>query len=141
MRPPAVVGRSLDARSSPCPQPLRRAREAYAGELLPGDPYADWAAAPRERIRRQHLALVDLVTRHCLETRELDEALRLLDVAIEVEPYEVWRYRAAAEALRTQGRPAASAQLAARGLALLDDLGLPGDPQLETLASQDPSAG
>lgn len=117
----------------------RAALAIHTGELLPGDPYADWAAAPRERIRRQHLALLDLVARHCLEQRELDEALRLLDVAIDAEPYEVWRYRAAAAALRTQGRPAASAQLAARGLAVLDDLGLPSDPELDALAGQDPT--
>lgn len=119
----------------------RAALAIHTGDLLPGDPYADWAAAPRERIRRQHLALVDLVTRHCLDQRELDEALRLLDIAIEAEPYEVWRYQAAAEALRTQGRPAASALLAARGLAMLDDLGLPPDARLEALTLPDPSSG
>ncbi len=113
----------------------RAALAIYAGDLLPGDLYEDWAASARERLRRQHLALVDLVARDALEHHELDEALRLLDIGIDAEPYDVWRYRAAAEALRTQGRAASAAALAARGLRATGELGLPADPVLVALAS------
>ena len=113
----------------------RAALAIYAGDLLPGDLYEDWAASARERLRRQHLALVDLVARDSLEHLELDEALRLLDIGIDAEPYDVWRYRAAAEALRTQGRAASAAALAARGLRATGELGLPADPVLVALAS------
>ena len=113
----------------------RAALAIYTGDLLPGDLYEDWATSARERLRRQYLALVDLVARDSLDQLELDEALRLLDIGIDAEPYEAWRYRAAAGALRTQGRAAAAAALAERGLQALDDLGLPADPVLVTLAS------
>ncbi len=35
-----------------------RAAALYAGELLPGDRYADWANAPRERLAARHLELL-----------------------------------------------------------------------------------
>ncbi|MFN8023973.1 MAG: BTAD domain-containing putative transcriptional regulator [Acidimicrobiales bacterium] len=108
----------------------RTALAAYGGELLPSDAYEEWAAAPRERLRRQWLSLVDLLARDAIAERLLDEALRLLDAGIAAEPYEAWRYVAAIDALRTQGRSAAAAALARRGLEALDELGLPADDRL-----------
>src|SRR5438874_10486702 len=38
----------------------RRALASYGGELLPQDPYADWAAPRREQLRQLHLELLRL---------------------------------------------------------------------------------
>src|SRR5438552_2996280 len=38
----------------------RRALDGYGGELLPQDPYADWAAPRREQLRQLHLELLRL---------------------------------------------------------------------------------
>lgn len=40
------------------PDACAAAAGLYAGELLPEDRYADWAAGPRERLRALHLALL-----------------------------------------------------------------------------------
>ncbi len=41
----------------------RDAVRLYAGELLPEDPYEDWASGPREAMREQHAALVLVLAR------------------------------------------------------------------------------
>lgn len=114
----------------------RLALGAYHGELLPGDAYEEWAAAPRERLRRRFLALVDIATTASLKAGELDEAVRLLDAAIEVEPFGEERYVKAAGALLVQGRRATARDLVGRGVAALAELGVEPGPALATLAEQ-----
>ena len=114
----------------------RLALGAYAGELLPGDPYEDWSAAPRERLRRRFLALVDLAAAASLYTGELDEAVRLLDAAIAVEPFGEERYVRAAGALLVQGRRAAARVMVQRGLAVLGELDVAPSPELAELAHE-----
>ncbi len=113
----------------------RAALAVHTGDLLPGDLYEDWAAGPRERLRRRHLALVDLVARDAIERDDLDEAVRLLDVGIEAEPFELWRHLEVARALARQGRPRAAADVATRAIAVCDDLGVAPDAELVALAS------
>ena len=112
----------------------RAALAVHAGDLLPGDLYEDWAAGPRERVRRRHLALVDLVARDAVARDDLDEAIRLLDVGLEAEPFELWRHVEVARALVRQGRPRAAAAAASRALAVCDDLGVSADPDLVAIA-------
>jgi DNA-binding SARP family transcriptional activator len=112
----------------------RLALGAYPGELLPADSYEDWAAAPRERLRRRFLALVDQAAAESLRIGELDEAVRLLDAAITVEPFGEERYVQAAEALLVQGRRAAARDVVQRGLAVMGDLGVTPGPSLAALA-------
>lgn len=102
----------------------RVALTAYGGELLPGDAYEDWAAGPRERVRRRLLSLLDLVADDALERGDVDEAMRLLDTAIEREPLEEVRYVRAAEALLAAGRTAAAREVIARGANSLDEIGV-----------------
>ena len=73
----------------------RAAVGRYGGELLPGDRYAAWAAAPREELRRRLLDLLDLLADEARERGELDEAIRLLDQGIAIEPFDEARYLAA----------------------------------------------
>ncbi len=113
----------------------RLAIGAYPGELLPGDAYEDWTAAPRERLRRRFLSLVDLAAAESLRTGELDEAVRLLDAAIAVEPFGEDRYVRAAEALIVQGRRAAARDVVQRAVTSQAELGLSPGPALADLAS------
>ncbi len=92
------------------------------GELLPADRYEDWADAPRERIRRRQLALLDLVANDALERGDLDEAGRLLDAAIAADPLEEERYVRLARALVAQGRTARAGTVLDQALAVAADL-------------------
>jgi DNA-binding SARP family transcriptional activator len=102
----------------------RVAMAAYGGELLPGDAYEDWAAGPRERLRRRYLSLVDIVADDALARADLDEAMRLLDMAIEHEPLEESRYVVAAHALLAGGRRTAAREVVDRAAAALAEIGV-----------------
>jgi DNA-binding SARP family transcriptional activator len=108
---------------------LARAALARAtGELLPADRYADWASAPRERITRRHLALLDQVADDAIARGDLDEAGRLLDEAIALDPLEEERHVRLGRALLRQGRTAAARRVADRAVALCAELDVaPGD--------------
>jgi DNA-binding SARP family transcriptional activator len=114
----------------------RQALVAYRGELLPADRYEDWAAAPRERLQRSHLALVELVAADAESRGDLDEALRLLDVAMEAEPLDTSRHVRAARALLRQGRPTAAGDLVRRAVAQELDLGVRVSPELQALLDE-----
>ncbi len=106
---------------------------AHSGELLPADAYEDWAAGPRERLKRRFLSLVDIVIDDSFDKGDLDDAVRWLDVAIAAEPLEEARYIRACEALLVQGRRATARSVGERARSMLHDLGLPPSPQLRTV--------
>lgn len=111
----------------------RRALTRSTGELLPADRYADWATVPRERLRRRHLALLDVVAEDAIERGDLDEADRLLDSAISTDPLEEVRYIRLARALLAQGRTRRARRVADRGAAVASDLGVEPTPELQAL--------
>ncbi len=111
----------------------RRALTRSTGELLPADRYADWATVPRERLRRRHLALLDLVAEDAIERGDLDEADRLLDSAISTDPLEEVRYIRLARALLAQGRTRRARRVADQGVAVASDLGVEPTPELQAL--------
>ena len=106
---------------------------AHSGELLPADTYEDWAAAPRERLKRRFLSLVDIVVDDSFDKGDLDDAVRWLDVAIAVEPLEESRYIRACEALLVQGRRATAREVGERATAMLNDLGVSPSRQLRAV--------
>lgn len=112
----------------------RLAIGAYAGDLLPGDLYEEWAAGPRERLRRRYLSLVDLVAAAALADDDVDDALRLLDLGIAAEPLEEARYVTAARALRERGRRVAAREYAVRGVSALAEVGIEPGVELAALA-------
>lgn len=106
----------------------RRALTRSTGDLLPADLYADWATVPRERLRRRHLALLDLVAEDAIARGDLDEADQLLDSAISTDPLEEVRYVRLARALLGQGRVRRARRVADQAIAVAADLGVePGD--------------
>ena len=108
----------------------------YGGELLPGDRYEDWALAPRERLRRRHLALLDVVAGAALDDGDLDEAGDLLERAIAVDPLEEARYVELARALISQGRPRRAREVVDQGVGVVADLGLEPGPALAALLEE-----
>jgi DNA-binding SARP family transcriptional activator len=117
--------------------PLARAALArYGGELLPDDRYEPWAAAPRERLRGHFLALLDRLAADSERRGEPDDALRLLERAIEADPYESERYLRAARLLLAQDRRVAATRMLQRARAVLEHLRLPLPPALLELAGK-----
>ena len=96
----------------------------YTGELLPGDRYEPWATAPRERLQRRYLELLDLLADDAVERGDVDEAIRLLDQAQAAEPLDEERYLRAAELLLFQGRRGSAQALVERATAVREQLGL-----------------
>jgi DNA-binding SARP family transcriptional activator len=77
--------------------------------------------------------LLDLLAEDARDRGDLDEAIRLLDAAIEAEPLDEGRYLEAAELLLAQGRRGSAGALVNRAGKIREDLGLPPSPRLERL--------
>jgi DNA-binding SARP family transcriptional activator/tetratricopeptide (TPR) repeat protein len=128
---------SADALAADPAQRVGLARQAislYPGELLPGDVFDDWAAAPRERLLRRFVALVDLVADAAEREGSLDEAARLLDIGIGSDPLDEQRYVRLGRLLKVQGRIGASRQVAERGIAVFAEMGLDASRDLRDLS-------
>jgi DNA-binding SARP family transcriptional activator len=74
------------ARQSKDPRAYSLALDLYAGELLPEDRYADWAARPRERLRDIQLGLLWDLGRVHQERGEYPEAIGALRRLVVEEP-------------------------------------------------------
>lgn len=107
-----------------------RALALSADVLLPEDLYRDWAAAPRERVRRHRLALLDLLAGRAAGRGDLTTAERRWLEAIELEPYDEARYVAAARRLLVAGRRGTAHRLLDRAERALAELGLASTPEL-----------
>jgi DNA-binding SARP family transcriptional activator len=112
------------------PALARAALAMHEGPLLSDSPYEPWAAAPRERNRRRLLELIDVLAAHDRDEGRLDEAVRLLERAIELDAYDEERYVVAAEIRTTQGRHGAALALLRRAHQVVDELGLPPSSRL-----------
>jgi predicted ATPase/DNA-binding SARP family transcriptional activator/DNA-binding CsgD family transcriptional regulator len=75
-----------NARRSRDPAAYRLAIELYAGELLPGDLYEEWAEEHRRRLREEHLSLLLELARLCEERAEFDCAMGALRRVVAEEP-------------------------------------------------------
>src|SRR5271165_2132531 len=80
------------------------ALKLYAGELLPEDRYADWAAPHRERLAALHEALAAGLARALLERRSPEEAVALLEPLVADRPHDEPLHRVLMEALDRAGR-------------------------------------
>jgi predicted ATPase/DNA-binding SARP family transcriptional activator/DNA-binding CsgD family transcriptional regulator len=64
------------------------ALQLYTGDLLPDDPYADWATTRREELRTLYRALLAEQARLYEQEGQIDRAIRALNRLIEVESTE-----------------------------------------------------
>lgn len=102
----------------------------YRGDLLPDDPYEPWAEQPRQRARRAMINLLDLCGGDAAERGDLDELRRIVELSIEVSPYDDARYLQAATALAKQGRRGEAMSLLQRARSALAEIGLAPPPAL-----------
>lgn len=109
----------------------RSAITKYRGDLLPEDPYEEWAVRPRERVRRTMLQLLDLCADAAASTGDLDEMRRVVEMTIDLAPYDDERYLRAASLLLEQGRRGAALTVVRRARSSLAELGL--EPPLHLL--------
>ena len=84
----AFKGPRLAARRSRNPAAYRRAIDLYAGELLPGDRFEDWAEERRADLRRLYLALLTELAGLYEEREEYDRAAEALQNVVAEEPAE-----------------------------------------------------
>ncbi|HVC67961.1 MAG TPA: AAA family ATPase [Acidimicrobiales bacterium] len=108
----------------------------YGGEYLPTNRYDDWAAAPRERIERQRLALLELLASDAEQRGETDEMLAYLERAIRADPYDEERYLRGAKALVALGRHARAVLMIERADAIAEELGVALAPDTVGLKQQ-----
>jgi DNA-binding SARP family transcriptional activator/ATP/maltotriose-dependent transcriptional regulator MalT len=121
----------------------RSAVDRYRGDLLPAYRYKAWAAEPRERLRLLYLELLDLLALRAQATGDVDEATRLVQRAIDAEPYDEERYVLLAGLLTSQGRVGSARAVLRRARAMLEEIGLPASDGLraaEISAGEPPSA-
>ena len=111
----------------------RAAVARYRGDVLPDDLYEEWAQGPRERARRTMLQLLDLCADAAAARGDLDETRRVIELTIDLAPYDDARYLRAAAALLEQGRRGAALTVVHRARAALAELGLPPPPNLISL--------
>jgi DNA-binding SARP family transcriptional activator len=102
----------------------RDAAALYRGPALRDARYEAWAVGARERSRSLYLGLLDLLARGAERQEQFDEAVRRLEQAIEVEPYDEDRYAKAANLLCSQGRMGSARGMLERCRAALAELGM-----------------
>jgi DNA-binding SARP family transcriptional activator/ATP/maltotriose-dependent transcriptional regulator MalT len=102
----------------------RGAIARYRGELLPDDPYEDWAQLPRERARRAMLELLDVCADAAATRGDLDDLRRVVEMSIDLAPYDDERYLRAAAALLQEGRKGAALSVVRHARAALAELGI-----------------
>jgi DNA-binding SARP family transcriptional activator len=102
----------------------------YRGELLPGDRYADWAAAYREALLRRHASMLELLVTSSLAERRFDQALAYLERLIETDPFEEHYYLQVAEIHLEAGQFHRARNALERASRMLVDLGVPASPTL-----------
>lgn len=111
----------------------RAAARLYRGDFLAEERYEPWASAPRERLARIRLRLLDAWAHAAAQAGEPAEAEACWRVAIEADPTDEGRYLGLARLLAGSERPAAAAAVLARARAMAEELGVRPSPALEEL--------
>jgi DNA-binding SARP family transcriptional activator len=127
----ALVGG--DAGTARAVEAARAALDIYRGELLPGDRYADWAAATRESIARTHLRLLDLLVDDAVAGDRQAEALVLLDRLAEVDPFDERHHLRTAEIHLQAGNRGRALDALERAERMLAELNVAPSPAVRQL--------
>ena len=106
------------------------------GELVPTNRYEDWLIAPREHLKRLHVAMIELLAVDAQSRGDIDEMVAYFERAIASDPYDEAHYLRAAIALAKLQRRGPALRLIERAARMVDDLGLVPDPKLSALHRQ-----
>ncbi len=82
----AFVSGIRDASGESSVDRYRAAQELYRGELLPDDPYAEWAAGPREALAQDELAILAQLALLQERGGDGDDAIETLRGLLEIDP-------------------------------------------------------
>lgn len=102
----------------------RHALAHWHGEPFEEHRYEAWAAGHRERLRRRHLSLLDIVVEADLADGNLDDAIRHVEAALAVDPLDEDRHVTLVAALAQQGRRGAAHTALAEALRVCAELGV-----------------
>ena len=106
---------------------------AYPDDVLPEDAYEDWAAGPRERLRRRRLELLDALAGRAEAEGDVGRATSLLADAVEVDPVDEARQLRLGWLLVAAGRRGAARRVAERVERTSAELDLPVSQALRDL--------
>ncbi|HUD69035.1 MAG TPA: BTAD domain-containing putative transcriptional regulator [Acidimicrobiales bacterium] len=111
----------------------RSAISRYRGDLLPDDPYEDWAEIPRQHARRVALELLELCCDVAMSRGDLDETSWAVERAIDLVPDDDRWYLRAAETLAARGSRGAAVSVLRRARRELSRQGLDEPERLVSL--------
>jgi DNA-binding SARP family transcriptional activator len=111
----------------------RDALRVYAGDLLPGDRYADWAEIPRESLQRLHIRLLEVLIDDAELNDRTAEALSLTEQMIDDDPYNEEHYLRAATFHANSGSPRTAVAMLVRAERMLSELGVSPSASLEKM--------
>jgi DNA-binding SARP family transcriptional activator len=126
----ATQALTCDGGTEDVAQLAEQAVAIYRGELLPGDRYADWAAAYREALLRRHASMLELLVTASLAEGRFDQALAYLERLIETDPFEEHYYLQVAEIHVEASQFHRARNALERASRMLVDLGVPPSPTL-----------
>ena len=117
-----------------CHEQWAAALSIYGGDLLPDDVYAEWAAAPRERLAQLHLRILTIRAQQELSNDWPAAALDLCRQALSIEPWhEPVVLIAMRASLALNDRPGAIRLYQALAHTLQTEFGLTPLPELREL--------
>ena len=102
----------------------RSAIARYRGDLLPDDPYEPWADEAREAAKRAMLDVIGLCATEVARRGDLDEARRMVQRSLELDPYDDESYLKVAKIFLAQGRRGAALSVLRRARSVLAPLGI-----------------
>ena len=115
----AEQGETEDARAT-----LLLAEQRYRGDFLEDEPYDDWSRPTREEARRVYLRVVRTLAALARGADEIDETVRHLGRALELEPYDEGVHGEFIRTLAAAGRHGEAAQAYRRYVDAMSHIGV-----------------
>ncbi|WP_231396535.1 bacterial transcriptional activator domain-containing protein [Micromonospora ureilytica] len=116
----AEQGESDDARAA-----LLLAEQRYRGDFLEDEPYDDWSRPTREEARRVYLRVVRKLASLARDAGDIDETIRHLGRALELEPHDEGVHGEFIRTLTDAGRHGEAAQAYRRYGEAMSAIGVP----------------
>ncbi|MCF0094396.1 BTAD domain-containing putative transcriptional regulator [Micromonospora sp. MH99] len=129
-------GANEDARAT-----LLLAEQRYRGDFLEDEPYDDWSRPTREEARRVYLRVVRTLASLAHHAHDIDETVRHLGRALELEPYDEGVHGEFVRTLTAAGRHGEAAQAYRRYVEAMSAIGVPARPRDELCDTERVAAG
>jgi DNA-binding SARP family transcriptional activator len=118
------------------PAVAKQASEHYGGDLLPDDPYEEWAAARREGLRSSYLTVLTRQAGLHEERGDLHHAIAVHERILQCDPLDEAAHAGLMRLHAQMGHPQLALAHYARLQSLLDrELGTPPEPATQALAA------